>query len=59
MIVALLAQGWPAEAALKGAVHLHGAAADCLVKEGIGPIGLTAGELIDAARHCLNHWSAV
>ena len=27
-------------------------AADC------GPVGLTAGELIDSARRCLNHWIA-
>ena len=32
------------------AVYLHGAAADALVAEGIGPVGLTAGEVIDAAR---------
>ena len=57
IVAALLAQGWPAEAALPAAVHLHGAAADQLVAEGIGPIGLTAGELIDAARACLNRWT--
>ena len=45
-------------AALMAAVHLHGTAADRLVAAGIGPIGLTAGELIDAARHELNHWVA-
>ena len=54
LIAALLAQGWPAEAALPAAVHLHGAAADRLAATGIGPIGLTAGELIDSARCCLN-----
>ncbi|MFA9440453.1 NAD(P)H-hydrate dehydratase [Uliginosibacterium sp. sgz301328] len=57
-IVALLAQGWPAEAALPAAVHLHGAAADLLLKEGVGPIGLTAGELADAGRRLLNAWIA-
>ena len=56
MIVALLAQGWPAEAALIAGVHLHGAAADRLVASGVGPIGLTAGEVIDAARVLLNEW---
>ena len=56
MIVALLAQGWSAENALLGAVHLHGAAADQLLADGIGPIGLTAGEVIDAARRLLNVW---
>ncbi|MFT4172403.1 MAG: NAD(P)H-hydrate dehydratase [Rhodocyclaceae bacterium] len=55
-IVALLAQGWDAEAALVGAVHLHGAAADELLEQGAGPIGLTAGELAVAARRVFNRW---
>lgn len=56
MITALLAQGWPAVPALMAAVHLHGAAADRLVANGCGPIGLTAGEVIDSARQLFNHW---
>ncbi|MDR0576784.1 MAG: NAD(P)H-hydrate dehydratase [Candidatus Accumulibacter sp.] len=56
MIAALLAQGWPAPQALAAAVHLHGAAADRLAARGVGPVGLTAGELIDGARECLNAW---
>ena len=55
-ISALLAQGWPALEALLAAVHLHGAAADELVVAGTGPIGLTAGELIDSARIKFNRW---
>ena len=58
-VVALLAQGWPAEAALATGVHLHGAAADLLAaKVGniAGEIGLTASETIPAARHLLNQW---
>lgn len=51
---ALLAQGWPAEAALCGAVHIHGLAADLLAAAGEGPVGMTAGELIPAARITLN-----
>jgi len=51
---ALIAQGCPADIALRAAVHLHGAAADALVANGIGPIGLTAGEVIDTARLMLN-----
>lgn len=51
---ALLGQHWPAEAALAGAVHLHGAAADAAVAAGSGPIGLTAGELIPFARALRN-----
>jgi len=54
MVAALLAQGWEAWPALAGAVWLHGDAADRLVEQGIGPIGLAAGELIDEARASLN-----
>ena len=43
---------------LVAAVFLHGAAADFLVAQGIGPAGLTASEVIDAARALLNRWSA-
>lgn len=56
LIATLLAQNWPPLAALQCAVHLHGAAADCLVTAGIGPVGLTAGEVIDAARAEFNRW---
>jgi hydroxyethylthiazole kinase-like uncharacterized protein yjeF len=58
MIAALLAQHWPATEATLAAVHLHGAAADALVVAGTGPVGLTAQELIDAARAQLNRWIA-
>lgn len=51
---ALLAQGWPAWEAALGAAWIHGAAADLLVAHGIGPIGMTAGELPAAARAVLN-----
>lgn len=54
MIAALLAQGAEPEAALLAAVYLHGAAADELVSRGIGPVGLTASETIEAARSLLN-----
>lgn len=56
IIAALLAQDWTPEQALLAGVHLHGAAADRLVTNGIGPIGLTAGEVIDAARSLFNAW---
>ena len=56
---ALLAQGWPAHAAATGAVWLHGAAADRLVGQGVGPIGLTAGELPAAVRAVLNETVAL
>ena len=43
---------------LVAAVFLHGAAADFLVAQGIGPAGLTASEVIDAARGLWNEWCA-
>lgn len=54
MIAALLAQGADARAAAAAAVWLHGAAADALVRAGKGPIGISASEVIDAARRLLN-----
>lgn len=51
---ALLAQGWPGWEAALAAVWLHGTAADDLVAAGLGPIGLTAGELVPAIRVALN-----
>jgi hydroxyethylthiazole kinase-like uncharacterized protein yjeF len=56
MLGALLAQGYSGESSLVLGVHLHGAAADALVQDGAGPVGLTAGELIDAARRRWNAW---
>ncbi|MFT3847454.1 MAG: NAD(P)H-hydrate dehydratase [Propionivibrio sp.] len=58
LVVALLAQDWPPLEALLAGVHLHGCAADALVAQGCGPVGLTAGELIDPARACFNQWIA-
>ena len=58
MVGALVAQpGAKALTALQCAVYLHGAAADALVADGVGPIGLTAGEVIEAARGLLNQWT--
>ncbi|HET9763090.1 MAG TPA: NAD(P)H-hydrate dehydratase [Casimicrobiaceae bacterium] len=54
MLGALLAQGLPAKQALQIAVCLHGAAADALADEGIGPLGLAASELVPAARRLVN-----
>lgn len=54
MLGALLAQGIDPGQALRIGVCLHGAAADALVAEGIGPLGVTASELIDAARALVN-----
>jgi hydroxyethylthiazole kinase-like uncharacterized protein yjeF len=54
MLGACLAQHREPVAASRIAVCLHGAAADSLVSRGIGPIGLSGAELIDAARALLN-----
>ena len=53
---ALLAQRLSGESALVLGTHLHGAAADELAATGAGPVGLTAGELADAARRLWNRW---
>ncbi|UOF94168.1 MAG: NAD(P)H-hydrate dehydratase [Bordetella sp.] len=54
IIGSLIAQNISLEEAVPGAVWLHGAAADLLVSQGIGPIGLTAGELSEAVRKLRN-----
>jgi hydroxyethylthiazole kinase-like uncharacterized protein yjeF len=54
LCAALLAQHWPPWQAALGAAWLHGAAADALVAQGSGPIGLCAGELGPAIRQALN-----
>ncbi|HKW79735.1 MAG TPA: NAD(P)H-hydrate dehydratase, partial [Casimicrobiaceae bacterium] len=54
MLGALLAQGIEIDTALPLAVAVHGAAADALVAQGVGPLGLTASELGPAARRLLN-----
>jgi hydroxyethylthiazole kinase-like uncharacterized protein yjeF len=56
MIAAFLAQGLDAADALHLGVFLHGAAADALVERGVGPVGMTAGEVTEAARDLLNRW---
>ena len=54
MLGACLAQDRDAATATRIGVCLHGAAADALVDRGIGPIGISGAELIDAARDLLN-----
>ncbi len=51
---ALLAQRMPPWEAACAAVWLHGSAADQLLASGVGPIGVTAGELIAPIRQCMN-----
>jgi NAD(P)H-hydrate repair Nnr-like enzyme with NAD(P)H-hydrate dehydratase domain len=54
MLGALLAQHVEPKAALRIGTCLHGAAADRLVSEGTGPLGVGASEFADAARALLN-----
>lgn len=54
IIGALLAQGMTADAAAALGVWLHGAAADAAVTAGLGPLGLTASDVIVAVRRLLN-----
>ncbi|SEN48270.1 NAD(P)H-hydrate dehydratase [Nitrosomonas marina] len=56
IIGALIVQGQTPEDALLLAVYLHGAAADELLKRNNGPVGMTASEVITAARLLLNDW---
>ena len=50
IVGSLLAQGIPPLEAVPAAVWIHGKAADIIVAKGVGPIGLTASEIIPFAR---------
>lgn len=54
IIGSLMAQGLGGLQAAKLGVYVHGAAADVLVEKGVGPIGLTASEVVLEARDVLN-----
>ena len=54
LVAGLLAQHLPPLDAARAAAWLHGTAADDLVARGIGPIGLSASELLPAVRAALN-----
>ncbi len=54
MVAALCAQGAAPLQALLAGTYLHGAAADALVAAGAGPVGITASEVIEAARRLIN-----
>jgi hydroxyethylthiazole kinase-like uncharacterized protein yjeF len=54
IIAGLVAQGLDAFDAVKLGVYVHGAAADALVAQGIGPVGLTASEVAKQARDIIN-----
>jgi ADP-dependent NAD(P)H-hydrate dehydratase / NAD(P)H-hydrate epimerase len=54
IIGSLVAQGLSCLQAAKLGVYVHGAAADALVAEGIGPVGLTASEIAQETRKQIN-----
>jgi len=54
LIASLVAQGVKPLDAAKLGVYAHGLAADNLLKKGIGPIGLTASEVVLEARNVIN-----
>lgn len=55
IIAALIAQGLDAEQSTLLGAYLHGLAADTLVEQGIGPVGLTATEIAEETRNLINH----
>ena len=59
IIGSFLAQGITAQEAIPAAVWLHGAAADILAYAQVGPIGLTADEVAQAARWLRNRLVAM
>ena len=54
IISGLVAQGLNAFSAVKLGVYVHGVAADTLVAQGLGPVGLTASEVANQARNIIN-----
>jgi hydroxyethylthiazole kinase-like uncharacterized protein yjeF len=54
IIGSLIAQGLSGLDATKLGVYVHGAAADSLVAQGIGPAGLTASEVAKEVRNIIN-----
>ena len=54
LVAALLAQGVAPSQAARAAVWLHGTAADDCVAQGLGPIGLTASDLLPVIRDAIN-----
>jgi len=57
LVAGLIAQGVKPQDAAKLGVYTHGLAADRLVKKGVGPVGLTASEVLLEARHVINRLS--
>ena len=59
LIASLIAQGVRPQDAAKLGVYAHGLAADNLVKQGVGPIGVTASEVLLEARNVINQLHGV
>ncbi len=58
IIGGFMAQGLSALDAAKLGVYLHGAAANSLVKQSVGPVGLTASEIALEVRNLINQYNA-
>ena len=59
IIGSLMAQGLSGLDAAKLGVYVHGAAADSLVDQGFGPVGLTASEVALEARNVINRLNLI
>lgn len=59
LIASLIAQGLSALEAAKLGVYAHGAAADNLVAKGVGPVGVTASEILLEVRSVINRLNDV
>ena len=59
IIGCLIAQGLNGISAAKLGVYVHGAAADALVAQNIGPVGLTATEVAQQVRHIINQLNKI
>ena len=59
LIASLIAQGLSVPDAAKLGVFVHGAAADNLVARGIGPVGMTASELVLEVRNEINRLNKI
>lgn len=57
IIASFIAQGLSAFDAAKLGVYLHGAAADALIEQGTGPVGLTASEISLEIRNLINQYN--
>lgn len=59
IVGSFMAQGLSGLDAAKLGVFVHGAAADSLVSQGIGPVGMTASEVAKEARNIINQLNQI